>query len=213
MALKHLIMKKILLSTFVLTAISLLSFTVISELPIGSEMPKADVKMKDVSGKEVTLKDAAKKNGLLVMFTCNTCPYSVAYEDRIIALHKKYEKQGYPVVAINPNDISVSPKDSYKDMQKRAKEKKFNFAYLHDETQQIAKTYGATRTPHMYVLQKQTDGTLKVVYIGAIDDNSREPQNVQKKYLETALDELIAGKEISQSSTKAIGCTIKWKQS
>ena len=172
-----------------------------------------DFKLKNVDGKMVSLADNKKAKGFIVTFTCNTCPYSVAYEDRIIALQKKYEPQGFPVVAINPNDVTVSPKDSYKDMQKRAKEKKFNFAYLQDETQEITKAYGATRTPHMYVLQKQNDGSLKVMYIGAIDDNSREPQNVQKKYLETALDELIAGKEVSQPATKAIGCTIKWKQS
>ncbi len=172
-----------------------------------------DFKLKNVDGKMVALADNKKAKGFIITFTCNTCPYSVAYEDRIIALQKKYEPQGYPVVAINPNDVTVSPKDSYNDMQKRAKEKKFNFPYLHDETQAITKTYGATRTPHMYVVQKQTDGSFKVVYIGAIDDNSREPKSVQKKYLETALDELIAGKEVSQPATKAIGCTIKWKQS
>ncbi|MFC5269973.1 thioredoxin family protein [Adhaeribacter terreus] len=172
-----------------------------------------DFKLKNVDGKMVSLVDNKKAKGFIVTFTCNTCPYSVAYEDRIIALQRKYEPQGYPVVAINPNDVTVSPKDSFKDMQKRAKEKKFNFAYLQDETQEITKAYGATRTPHMYVLQKQPDNSLKVMYIGAIDDNSREPENVQKKYLENALDELIAGKEISQSATKAIGCTIKWKQS
>jgi peroxiredoxin len=170
-----------------------------------------DFKLKNVDGKMVSLADNKKAKGFIVTFTCNTCPFSLAYEDRIIALHKKYESQGYPVVAINPNDVKVSPGDSYNDMKKRAKEKKFTFAYLHDENQAIAKTYGATRTPHMYVLQKQTDGSLKVVYIGAIDDNSREPENVQNKYLETALDELIAGKAISQPATKAIGCTIKWK--
>ena len=160
----------------------------------------------------VALADYKKAKGFIVTFTCNTCPYSVAYEDRIIALHKKYEPLGYPVVAINPNDVTVSPKDSFNDMKKRAKDKKFGFAYLHDETQEIAKTYGATRTPHMYVLQKQTDGTNKVVYIGAIDDNSKAPEQVQKKYLENAMDELIDGKEITQPTTKAIGCTIKWKQ-
>jgi peroxiredoxin len=172
-----------------------------------------DFKLKNVDGRMVSMADYPDAKGFVLTFTCNTCPYSVAYEDRLIALHQKYAPQGYPLIAINPNDASVSPRDSYKEMQKRAKEKNFPFPYLQDATQNITRTYGATRTPHMYVVQRQQDGTPEIAYIGTIDDNYREPQRVQKKYLETALDELISGKQVSQPNTKAIGCTIKWRDS
>ncbi|MBD1398135.1 thioredoxin family protein [Pontibacter sp. JH31] len=171
-----------------------------------------DFKLKNVDGKMVSMSDYKNAKGFIVTFTCNTCPYSVAYEDRIIDLHNKYAPKGYPVIAINPNDVQVSPKDSYQDMQVRAREKKFPFAYVYDETQEITKAYGATRTPHLYVVQKQKDGKFKVAYIGTIDDNSREPEKVQKKYAEAALDELVSGKAVSQPNTKAIGCTIKWRE-
>jgi peroxiredoxin len=171
-----------------------------------------DFKLKNVDGKMVAMADYKDAKGFIVTFTCNTCPYSVAYEDRIIALHKKYAPKGYPVIAINPNDVNESPKDSYTDMQKRAKEKNFPFAYLQDPTQEITKAYGATRTPHLYIVQKQKDGKYKVAYIGTIDDNSREPAQVQKKYAEAALNELVANKAVSQPNTKAIGCTIKWRE-
>lgn len=114
-----------------------------------------DFNLKNVDGKMVSLAGIKKAKGYIVVFTCNHCPYSVAYEDRIIALHKKYAKLGYPVVAINPNDKDVQPADSFDNMKKRAKEKKFPFVYLYDETQEIAKAYGATRTPHVYVLDKE----------------------------------------------------------
>lgn len=171
-----------------------------------------DFTLKNVDGKMVSMKDYKDAKGFIVTFTCNTCPYSVAYEDRIIDLHKKYAPKGYPVIAINPNDVTASPKDSYAHMQQRAKEKKFPFPYLIDETQDITRAYGASRTPHLYIVKKQQDGTFKVAYIGTIDDNSRAPEKVQKKYAEEALDELLAGKKVSQPTTKAIGCTIKWRE-
>ncbi|WP_276498681.1 thioredoxin family protein [Pontibacter litorisediminis] len=171
-----------------------------------------DFRLKNVDGKMVSMADYKDAKGFIVTFTCNTCPYSVAYEDRLIALHNKYAPKGYPVIAINPNDVSASPKDSFADMQQRAQEKKFPFPYLQDETQEITRAYGATRTPHLYVVQKQNDGKYKVAYIGTIDDNSRDASKVGKKYAEAALDELVAGKAVSQPHTKAIGCTIKWKE-
>jgi hypothetical protein len=145
-----------------------------------------------------------------VIFTCNHCPFSIAYEDRIIALHKKYESLGYPVIAINPNDEVKVPEDSFKKMIKRAKEKKFPFVYLHDATQEVARTYGAVRTPHVYVLSK-SEGNYTVEYIGAIDNNSQEPEAVTERYIEKAIDELLEGKKVTTTTTKAIGCTIKWK--
>lgn len=170
-----------------------------------------DFNLKSVDGKMVKLADYKQAKGFIVVFTCNHCPFSQAYEDRIIALHKKYAGKGYPVVAINPNDAKREPEDSYEKMQARAKEKKYGFAYLHDETQQVAKTYGATRTPHVFVLKKVKGGN-QVAYIGAIDDNYEEATQAKEKYVEWAVDALLKGKTIAKTSTKAIGCTIKWKK-
>ncbi|GAB3222784.1 thioredoxin family protein [Hymenobacter seoulensis] len=171
----------------------------------------ADFKLKNVDGKLVSLADNKTAKGYIVVFTCNTCPYAKAYESRIMALHQKYAGKGYPVVAINPNDPAVAPGDSFAEMQKRAKDKKYAFPYLQDEAQQVAKTFGATRTPHLYVLTRQGSDFV-VSYIGAIDDNSEDATLVKTKYLENAMTDIIAGKPASVSSTKAIGCTIKWKK-
>ena len=169
-----------------------------------------DFKLKNVDGKMISLADYKDAKGFIITFTCNHCPFSKAYEDRIIALHNKYAAKGYPVVAINSNDKTIAPEDSYEGMIQRANEKKFPFAYLYDESQEIAKAYGATRTPHMFILKKEGNDLI-VKYVGAIDDNSDDPSMVTKKYLENAMDEILAGKEVTTNSTKAIGCTIKWK--
>ena len=145
-----------------------------------------------------------------MVFTCNHCPFAKAYEDRIIALNTKYASQGYPVIAINPNDPSQVEEDSYSNMQARAKTKNYQFPYLIDETQAIARAYGAAHTPHVFVLQKSGSDFI-VKYIGAIDDNSDDPSAVKEKYVENAVDNLLAGKPVSPSSTKAIGCSIKWR--
>jgi peroxiredoxin len=150
-----------------------------------------DFNLKNVNGKMVSLSKIKNAKGYIVVFTCNHCPYAKAYEDRIISLHKKYAEMGYPVVAINSNDPVVAPNDSYAKMKVRAKAKKFPFVYLYDATQEIAKTYGATRTPHVYLLDDK-----RVV-----------------RYLENAIEALKAGKDIAVKETKAIGCGIKWKKS
>jgi peroxiredoxin len=170
-----------------------------------------DFKLKNVDGKMVSLADYKKAKGYIVVFTCNHCPFSQAYEQRIINLHNKYAAKGFPVVAINPNDKTRSPEDSYENMVSRAKEKKYPFAYVYDETQEIAKTYGATRTPHVFLLTKTKAGN-KVAYIGAIDDNSEEPSEVKEAYLSNAIDALLNGKTIANTNTKAIGCSIKWRK-
>lgn len=170
-----------------------------------------DIKLKNVDGKMVSLTDNKDAKGFIVIFTCNHCPFSQAYEDRIIDLHNKYASKGYPVIAINPNDEKIVPDDSYAEMVKRANEKKFPFAYLHDQSQFYAKEYGAARTPHVFVLVKNGKD-LVVEYIGAIDDNTDDPSAVKNKYVDNAVDELIAGKKVSTNFTKAIGCTIKWRK-
>jgi peroxiredoxin len=129
----------------------------------------------------------------------------------MVELDKKYRKMGYPVVAINSNDVATYPDDSFENMVKRSAEKGFTFPYLLDETQVIAKTYGATRTPHVFLLQKDKKDFV-VKYIGAIDDNSQDETAVKVKYLANAIDALLAGKPIAATETKAIGCSIKFRK-
>lgn len=167
--------------------------------------------LKSTGGKMVSLSDYKTEKGVILIFTCNHCPFSIAYEDRIIDLHQKYAPLGYPVVAINPNDALSYPDDSFENMVKRTQEKKFPFVYLHDESQEIAKAYGATRTPHVYVLQKSGEN-FKVVYVGAIDDNTDDPKAVKNRYVANAIDQLLSGKNPEPNQTKAIGCSIKWKK-
>lgn len=168
-----------------------------------------DFSLKNVDGNMVSLGSNASAKGYILVFTCNTCPYSKMYEDRIIALHDKYASKGYPVLAIQPNDAQKSSGDSYPNMQKRAKEKGFPFAYVIDETQETTKAYGATNTPHVYVLNKES-GSFKVAYIGAIDNNSRDAKKASRRYVEETIDVLMAGGTLDTTETKAIGCTIKW---
>ena len=167
-----------------------------------------DFNLKNVDGKMVSLKNMKDAKGYIVIFTCNHCPYAMAYEDRIIALDKKYKKLGYPVVAINPNNPEKQKDDSFPKMQERAKEKKFTFPYVLDDGQKIYPQYGATKTPHVYVLQKTKQGNV-VKYIGAIDDNYEDEAAVTKKYVENAVDALLKGKDVLVKETKAIGCSIK----
>lgn len=167
-----------------------------------------DFKLKNVDGKMVSLSSFDTK-GVIVAFDCNTCPVSKAYNERILALAKKY-KDTYPLIAINANDPEASPGDSFEDMVSYAKNHGYTFPYLVDETQAVAKAFGATNTPHMFVLNR-IGKEFKVMYIGAIDDNQRSASNVTKKYLENALEELLAGKTVTTAKTKAVGCGIKWK--
>lgn len=168
----------------------------------------ADFSLKNVDGKIVSLANYDEANGFIVIFTCNTCPFSVANEDRIIALDTKYKNQGYPVIAINPNNPAVKPGDSFEKMEERAREKGFTFPYLLDEGQKVYPKYGATKTPHVYLLEKTPKGN-EVKYIGAIDDNSRNANAVKEHFLENAVNALLEGKEIAVKETKAIGCSIK----
>jgi peroxiredoxin len=167
-----------------------------------------DFKLENIDGKMVSLSDFEDAKGFIVTFTCNTCPYAVAYEDRIEALNKKYASKGYPVIAIMPNNTDVKPGDNLEAMQKRADQKGFTFPYLLDAGQDIYPQYGATKTPHIYILEKTKTGNI-VKYIGAIDDNYQDASQVKSKYVEDAVDALLTGREIKVKETKAIGCSIK----
>ncbi len=174
-------------------------------LTIGDIAP--DFKLMNVDDAMVSLDDYDDVKGYIVTFTCNHCPYAIMYEDRLIDLHNKYADMGYPVVAINPNDPEAKPADSFDNMKVRAEEKGFPFAYLMDEGQKIYPQYGATKTPHVFLL----DADRKVRYIGAIDDDARDASAVTEKFLENAIAALEKGEDPTPATTKAIGCSIKTK--
>lgn len=170
----------------------------------------SDFKLKNVDGKLVSLSDYKDSKGVIVIFDCNTCPYSKAYNDRIIALHKSFAPTGFPVVTINSNDGEQSPGDAFDKMVAKAKRKNYDFPYLLDDTQRIARAFGATNTPHVFLLERK--GNLFVIaYIGAIDNNARNGAQADKKYVEEAVNALLAGKPVALKKTKAVGCGIKWK--
>jgi len=173
-------------------------------LKIGSPAPY--FKLLAVDGNTYSLDSFKDKEALIVIFSCNHCPYVRAYEDRIIQIQNDY-KDRLQIVAINSNDTTNYPEDSFEEMIKRAKEKNFNFPYLRDETQEIAKAYGATHTPEIFLFDKER----KLVFHGKIDDNWQEPSKVKTPYLRNAIEELLANKPISVPETFTIGCTIKWK--
>ena len=172
-------------------------------------MKKApDFNLPGVDGKNHSLSELSDKKAVIVIFSCNHCPYVQAYEDRMIAIQKDYAGKGVQIVAINSNETDGHPDDGFENMVKRAKEKNFNFPYLRDESQGVAKAYGATHTPHLFVFGADR----RLAYTGKIDDNWQEPENVQRRFLRDALNALVQKKIPVETETFAIGCTIKWKQ-
>jgi peroxiredoxin len=167
-----------------------------------------DFSLESTDKKMVSMEDFKDAKGFIITFTCNTCPFAIAYEDRIIELNNKYASKGYPVIAIMPNNTDVKPGDNMEAMKVRAKSKGFTFPYLIDAGQKVYPKFGATKTPHVYVLEKTKKGNV-VKYIGAIDDNHRDASAVKVKFVENAVNALLAGKEVKQTTTKAIGCSIK----
>jgi len=176
------------------------------ELDLGSILPLGDIKMADISGKDVSLNDAKGKNGLLVIFSCNTCPWVIAWEDRYVELADTYKDKGVGIVAINSNEKQFDTVDSMEEMQAHAKEQGYNFYYTMDNGSKLASEFGATRTPHIYLFDKKD----KLVYRGAIDDNARKPDLVENTYLADAIDNMLAGSAIDPATTKALGCAIKF---
>ena len=198
-------MKKIVLSIFSLAALSLLSFAPASELPIGADMPKADLKMKDISGKEISLKDAAGKNGLLVMFSCNTCPWVIKNESRTREICQYAKEKGMGVILINSNEAQRGDDDSFDAMKAYAKNNQYSWYYTVDENSVLADAFGATRTPEVFLFSKEG----KLVYHGAIDDNPADAGGVNRKHLKEAIDESVNGKDVSVKTSRSVGCTIK----
>jgi peroxiredoxin len=174
-------------------------------LKINDKAP--DFNLPGTDGKNYSLNSFQSHKALIVIFSCNHCPYVQAYEERIKAIQQDYAEKGAAVAAINSNDASQYPEDSFEEMKKRAAEKAFNFPYLRDEDQSAAKAYKASHTPEIFLFNEER----KLVYQGKIDDNWKEPEKAKNSYLREALDELLEGKEISVPETWSIGCTIKWK--
>lgn len=174
-------------------------------LPIGADLPKAEHKMKDISGKDVSMASVAGANGLLVMFSCNTCPYVVKNEERIADIGNFARQQNIGVIVLNSNEAYRDGDDSYDEMKKYAAEQKYNWHYVVDKNHEVADAFGANRTPECFLFSKE----LKLVYHGAIDDNPSDASAVTRRHLKEAINELTAGKEISVKESRSVGCTIK----
>lgn len=200
-------MKKLIIPSVIAIAAVLLSFSIFDSLPIGSALPKADKKLKDVSGKEISLKEAKKTNGLLVMFSCNTCPFVVKNQERTKEICDYAESKNFGVVILNSNEANRSNVDSYGEMQGYAKDQGYKWNYLVDTDSELANAFGANRTPEVYLFNKD----LKLVYHGAIDNNPSDASNVTRKHLQIAIDETVEGKAVSMTETKSVGCGIKRK--
>ena len=177
------------------------------ELDLGSVLPLEDVKMMDITGKKVSLGDAKGENGLLVIFSCNTCPWVIKWEDRYVELAKKYKSKGVGMIAVNSNETNFGSVDSMDEMKAHAKENGYNFYYAMDYGAKLAREFGATKTPHVYLF----DAEDQLVYRGAIDDNAKNKKKVKKPYVADAIDAMLAGNTMKYASTKALGCGIKFK--
>lgn len=200
-------MRKVLPVISVIAAISIFGFKAIEPLPIGSSMSKATVKLKDISGSETSIKDVAKKNGVLVMFSCNTCPYVMKNQQRTNEVCAYAEKTDIGVIILNSNEGARGDGDSYAEIRTYAKENQYTWKYAVDESHQVADAFGAKRTPECFLFNSE----LKLVYHGAIDDNPGDARSVTRKHLQVAIDELASGKEVSVKESRSVGCGIKRK--
>ena len=189
------------------TLIIMLSFTSSDVLPIGSAMPKADIKLKDVSGIEISLKELKKENGMLIMFSCNTCPYVIKNQQRTIDIAAYAQKNKIGLIILNSNEGLRNNEDSYLAMQQYAKAQQYKWHYAVDKNNEIADAFGATRTPECFLF----NADLKLAYHGAIDDNPSDATAVNRNHLKEAINEMVAGKEISFKETRSVGCGIKRK--
>lgn len=178
-----------------------------AELKIGSQMPNSEYLLNDISGNQITLNEIKGKNGTLIIFSCNTCPWVIKWEDRYVEIANSYLQRGIGMIAINSNIARFNGDDSLNKMKKHAKEKKYNFPYAQDPNAKLAYAFGATKTPHVYLFDDKDN----LVYRGAIDDNARSASNVEEPFLSNALDQLLAGRKIKKTTSRAIGCSIKFQ--
>ncbi|MBH09341.1 MAG: thioredoxin family protein [Candidatus Marinimicrobia bacterium] len=194
-------------SKFILLFTIIYSSLFCKELELGSNLPFGDHRLLDISGKYLSLNNVKGENGLLVIFSCNTCPWVIRWEDRYVSLAKKYVPMGIGVIAVNSNESNFQSVDNLEEMRKHAEYKQYNFPYVQDFGSRLARIFGATRTPHIYLFDDKDN----LVYRGAIDDNPKDADDVDESYLKNAMDAMLSGKSIKVASTKAIGCGIKFK--
>ena len=200
-------MKKYFFSLTAGSALLLSAFAYNNVLPIGAEMPLKDTKMKDVSGTMVSLQDAKKDKGLLVMFSCNTCPYVIKNQQRTKDISTYAKEKGLGVILVNSNEGQRSGDDAYSAMQAYAKREGYNWYYVVDENNKLADAFGATRTPECYLFNAEG----KLVYHGAIDDNPANESAVGRHHLKMAVDEMLSGKDVTTTTSRSVGCAIKRK--
>ena len=187
----------------------LLTFTFACDLDLGASMPMGDVKMTDISGKTVTLNDVKMENGLLVNFSCNKCPWVIAWQDRYNSLSEVSNKNKIGFITINPNTKNRAKiGEGLDDMRDFSKKYGHNILYTVDKGAELATAFGATKTPHIYLF----DGKGKLVYRGAIDDNARKPKKVKNTYLMDAIQAVGNGNAVLVSETRALGCAIKFAE-
>ena len=199
-------MKKIFLAALPVAIIGMMALTPVGDpLPLGSSIPSPEIKMKDISGKEISLKDAKTGKGLLVMFSCNTCPYVIKNQGRTNEAAKHALDNGIGVAILNSNEGKRDSDDSYEDMKAYGKEQGYKWYYLMDNNSALADAFGANRTPECFLFNAEGE----LVYHGAIDDNPSDASAVGRKHLVTAIDEMKIGKDISVKKSKSVGCTIK----
>lgn len=198
-------MKRIMILSALAIGAATMAFNVNNVLPIGADLPKADLKMKDVSGNDVTIREAVKKNGVLVMFSCNTCPYVVKNEKRTRAISYYARKLDVGVILLNSNEGQRASEDSYDAMKTYAAQMKYAWNYAVDPNSEVADAFGANRTPECFLFDKN----LKLVYHGAIDDNPSDESAVTRRHLQEAITQLSKGEEITVKESKSVGCTIK----
>ena len=200
-------MKKLSIFGILILSITTMSFLTIGVLNIGDKLPNGTVSLKDVSGKQITLEAAKKENGLLVIFSCNTCPYVVKYQQRTQAICAYAKKMNIGVVILNSNEAQRTGDDSFSQMKQYAKTQNYQWHYAVDENNTLADAFGANRTPECFLFNKD----LKLAYHGAIDDNANDATKVGRLHLQIAMDEMTSGKDIATPTSKSIGCTIKRK--
>lgn len=200
-------MKKLLFNLIGFATLTAMAFTVSEPLPIGSPLPKADLKLKDISGKEIAMQEVKKEMGLLVMFSCNTCPYVIKNQQRTIGIGEYAQKMKLGVIVLNSNEALRGNEDSYDAMKEYAKTQQYKWNYVVDKNNEVADAFGANRTPECFLFDKN----LKLVYHGAIDDNPSNADAVVKEHLKNAINELTTGKEITVKESRSVGCSIKRK--
>jgi peroxiredoxin len=198
----------------VFLSIALIIFSVVTSaqkptLTPGQTAP--DFTLMNVDNKQVSFKSYPSAKGFVLVFTCNTCPYSKAYEQRINELNEKYSSKGFPVIGINPNDPDASPGDSFEKMKALAKAARYTFPYLYDKDQLVTSMYGAKSTPHVFVVSKRADGNL-IEYTGAIDNDTQNNNPGKTVFVEDAINALLKNEKPARNVTKAIGCSVKWKR-